>query len=105
MFAERFGSYSIAATLAGTPSFLRLKSVSRKRRLWPPPLWRVVMRPLLLRPPVFLTELVRLFSGFERVTSSKPDTVIQRRPGLVGLNFFRAIRPEPPRRSRSRRLP
>jgi hypothetical protein len=49
------------------------------------------MRPLLLRPPVFLTELVRLFSGFERVTSSKPETVIQRRPGDVGLNFFRAI--------------
>ena len=55
MFAERFGSYSIAATFAGTPSFVRLKSISRKRRLCPPPLWRVVMRPLLLRPPVFLT--------------------------------------------------
>ena len=41
----------------------------------------------------------------ERVTSSKPDTVIQRRPGLVGLNFLRATRPEPLRRSRSRRLP
>jgi hypothetical protein len=31
---------------------------------------------------------VRLFSGFERVTSSKPETVMNRRPGLVGLNFF-----------------
>jgi hypothetical protein len=29
MFAERFGSYSIAATLAGTLSFVRLKSISR----------------------------------------------------------------------------
>ncbi len=29
MFAERFGSYSIAATFAGTPSFVRLKSIWR----------------------------------------------------------------------------
>ena len=33
MRAERFGSYSIAATLAGMPSFVRLKSMIRKRRL------------------------------------------------------------------------
>jgi hypothetical protein len=26
---ERFGSYSIAATFAGTPSFTRLKSMTR----------------------------------------------------------------------------
>ena len=83
MFAERFGSYSIAATFAGTPSFVRLKSIMRKRRLWPPPWWRVVMRPLLFRPPRFLTGPVRLFSGFERVTSSNPETVMNRRPGLT----------------------
>jgi hypothetical protein len=29
MFADRFGSYSIAATFAGTPSITRLKSISR----------------------------------------------------------------------------
>ncbi len=29
MRAERFGSYSIDATLAGTPSFVRLKSILR----------------------------------------------------------------------------
>jgi hypothetical protein len=29
MRAERFGSYSIAATLAGTPSLRRLKSIAR----------------------------------------------------------------------------
>ncbi len=29
MYAERFGSYSIAATLAGTPSLVRLKSILR----------------------------------------------------------------------------
>jgi hypothetical protein len=29
MRAERFGSYSIAATFAGTPSLRRLKSITR----------------------------------------------------------------------------
>ena len=29
MRADRFGSYSIAATFAGTPSFVRLKSITR----------------------------------------------------------------------------
>jgi hypothetical protein len=34
---------------------------------------------------------VRLFSGFDRVTSSNFETVMKRRPGEVGLNFLRAI--------------
>ena len=42
---ERFGSYSMAATLAGTPSLVRLKSMMRYWRLWPPPRWRAVLRP------------------------------------------------------------
>ena len=29
MRADRFGSYSIAATFAGMPSFVRLKSITR----------------------------------------------------------------------------
>jgi len=29
MWAERFGSYSIAATFAGIPSLVRLKSILR----------------------------------------------------------------------------
>ena len=41
----RFGSYSMAATLAGTPSLTRLKSMRRYWRLWPPPRWRAVLRP------------------------------------------------------------
>ena len=40
MRALRFGSYSIAATFAGTPSLFRLKSTRRYRCLWPPPRWR-----------------------------------------------------------------
>src|SRR3954469_17530140 len=85
MRAERFGSYSIAATLAGTPSLTRLKSMIRKRRLWPTPWWRVVIRPLLLRPPFFVTGSSRLFSGFDFVISANAGTVMKRRPALVGL--------------------
>src|SRR3954454_6313838 len=99
MRAERFGSYSIAATFAGTPSFRRLKSMTRYRRLWPPPWWRVVTRPLLLRPHFFVTGSSKLFSGFVFVTSSKVDTDMKRRPGLVGLYLRIGIRAEPPRRS------
>ena len=43
MRAVRFGSYSIAATFAGTPSLSRRQSMMRNRRLWPPPTCRVVM--------------------------------------------------------------
>src|SRR3954453_23627727 len=101
MRAERFGSYSIAATLAGTPSLTRLKSMMRYWRLWPPPWWRVVMRPLLLRPPVLLSGSTSDFSGAFLVTSSNEETAMKRRPGLVGLYFLTAIRLGPPRRSRS----
>ncbi len=105
MRADRFGSYSIAATFAGTPSFVRLKSIVRKRRLWPPPWWRVVMRPRLFRPPFFVSGSRSDFSGSDFVMSSKPETAMKRRPGLVGLYFFSAIRRRLPRRSRSRGLP
>src|SRR3954470_1597608 len=46
------------------------------------------MRPLLFRPPVFLTGSSRLFSGSFFVTSSNVETDMKRRPGLVGLNFL-----------------
>src|SRR5215211_5555422 len=85
MFAERFGSYSIAATFAGTPSFVRLKSITRYRRLWPPPWWRVVTRPALLRPPFLVTGSSSDFSGVDFVTSSKVETVMKRLPADVGL--------------------
>ena len=45
------------------------------------------MRPWLLRPPFFVTGSVRLFSGSDFVTSSNVETVMKRRPGLVGLNL------------------
>src|SRR5919204_1026913 len=104
MRAERFGSYSIAATFAGTPSLRRLKSMTRYRRLCPPPWWRVVTRPLTLRPPVFFTGAVSDFSGSDFVISSNEDTDMKRLPGLVGLYFLSAIRLELLGRSGSRRL-
>src|SRR3954454_14645770 len=91
MYAVRFGSYSIAATRAGTPSFWRLKSILRYRRLAPPPRWREVMRPCVLRPPDFLSPSVSAFSGSFLVTSARSDHVAKRLPGLVGLWRFTAM--------------
>src|SRR4051794_14055127 len=86
MRAVRFGSYSMCATLAGTPSLsTRLKSISRYCRLWPPPWCRVVIRPWTLRPPFLGSGASRDFSGVDRVISAKSATLEPRRPGVVGL--------------------
>src|SRR6266542_238061 len=86
MRAVRFGSYSICATLAGTPSLsCRRKSINRYARLWPPPWCRVVMRPALLRPPLLCRGRTSDFSGSSRVTSTKSAWLAPRRPGVVGL--------------------
>src|SRR5919112_2364765 len=86
MRAVRFGSYSMCATLAGTPSLsLRRKSISRYCRLWPPPWCRVVMRPWTLRPPFLGSGTSSDFSGVDRVISAKSETLEPRRPGVVGL--------------------
>src|SRR6266511_1861823 len=95
MRALRFGSYSIDATLAGTPSLSRRKSMTRYFCLWPPPRWREVIRPYELRPPVFGLCSVSDFSGRSRVTSAKSETVWNRRPGLVGLRLRIGMRLAP----------
>jgi len=83
MRAVRLGSYSMAATLAGMLALSRRrKSMMRYRRLCPPPRKRLVMRPWLLRPPVFLMGAVRLFSGLVLVISEKSATVMKRRDGV-----------------------
>jgi hypothetical protein len=74
MRAVRLGSYSTVATLAGMPILSRLKSMIRYRCLWPPPRKRLVMRPLLLRPPVDVWCSVSERSGVDRVTSLKSLT-------------------------------
>src|SRR3954471_23732651 len=91
MRALRFGSYSIAATLAGTPSLFRLKSTMRYCCLWPPPRWRDVLRPYELRPPVRGLGASSDFSGLSLLIAEKSETVWKRRPGLVGLRLRRGI--------------
>src|ERR1700682_4263832 len=88
----RLGSYSIAATLPGTLSLSLLKSTMRYCFLWPPPWWRTVIEPLLLRPAFLDSLTINDFSGFlPLVTSLNVDTLMKRRPGLVGLYFLTAI--------------
>src|SRR5437588_1223225 len=100
----RFGSYSIATTVAGTPSLRRLKSISRYIRLWPPPRNRLVMMPWLLRPPFFLARTKSDFSGFFflSVRSEKSLTEPWRRPLEVGLYCRMPILVIPPRPRRRR---
>src|SRR5436190_23080786 len=96
MYDDRFGSYSIAATFAGTPSLrLRLKSIRRYRRLAPPPRWRAVLRPLALRPPDFVSPSTSDFSGDFFVISAKSAYETNRRPGDVGFGLRMGIRDRP----------
>src|SRR5215207_9301136 len=46
---------------------------------------RVVILPVLFRPPVFGLGTSSDFSGVERVSSTKSATLAPRRPGVVGL--------------------
>src|SRR4051812_31036570 len=87
MRAERFGSYSISRTVAGVAYLLRLKSMMRYFRLWPPPRRRVEMWPWLSRPPDFLRGSVSDFSGVLRVISAKSETLRKRVPLVTGLNW------------------
>src|SRR5579871_4509159 len=103
MRADRFGSYSMAMTLPGMPILLRFQSTMRYRRLCPPPRWRVVIRPLLLRPAVFFSGSVSERSGRVLVTSSKVATDMPRRPGEVGLYVLTGI--TRPRRGQAADLP
>src|SRR5450756_1027158 len=82
----RFGSYSMCATLAGTPSLsCRLKSIRRYARLCPPPWCRAVTRPCTFRPPLLCSGRTSDFSGSLRVISEKSEPLAPRRPGVVGL--------------------
>src|SRR5215469_6562166 len=86
MRAVRFGSYSMCATLAGTPSLsCRRKSISRYARLCPPPWCRAVTRPWTFRPPLLCSGRTSDFSGSLRVISEKSEPLAPRRPGVVGL--------------------
>src|SRR5438445_11550342 len=84
MRALRLGSYSMWAALGGPASLLRRKSTTRYRRLVPPPWWRAVIRPCVFRPALLRPLATRDFSGVDRVSSSKVDTLAPRLPGVVG---------------------
>src|ERR1700745_1678559 len=63
-----FGSYSMCATLAGTPSC-----------------GGAVARPCTFRPPLLCSGTTSDFSGSLRVISEKSEPLAPRRPGVVGL--------------------
>ena len=89
MRAERFGSYSIAATVAGTPSLSRLKSIDAVAPLVAAAAMAHVMRPRLLRPPDFAQRRERAPArASPSVISAKSKPVWKRRPGDVGLYWI-----------------
>src|SRR5690625_7822632 len=75
--------------------------MTRYARLCPPPLCRVVIRPVLLRPPLLDSGRTSDFSGSERVISTKSATLAPRRPGDVGLYLRIAMGVDPQSRQRS----
>src|SRR3989344_4376334 len=83
------GSYSIEAMRAGISFLSNLKSTSRNLRLWPPPRWRIVIRPNAFLPPVELLPFIRDFCGFapERIFLYS-IRLMPRVPGDVGLSCF-----------------
>src|SRR5580693_8632016 len=91
MRAERFGSYSIAATFAGIPVFSRRKSTLRYFCAWPPPRCHDVISPCEFRPPVRFCTSTSDFSGVCLVISLLSSMVRKRRDGVYGLNVFIAI--------------
>ena len=91
MRAERLGSYSMVATLPGTPYFSRLKSIRRIFCLCPPPWWRIVRSPELRRPPVRLRVVTSGLCGVSVVRSSVASDVWNRSVGVIGLYVLIAI--------------
>src|ERR1700690_2405736 len=85
MRAERLGSYSMVATLPGTPYFSRLKSIKRSFCLCPPPWWRMVRSPELRRPPVRCLTTRSGLCGVSVVRSSLTSEVWKRSVGVTGL--------------------
>ena len=80
--AERFGSYSIAVTFPGIPNLLRRKSTFRYMRLWPPPRYRVVTWPWLLRPPCERNGSRSDSSGAFFVISAKSENGTEKRGNI-----------------------
>src|SRR5215468_928495 len=91
MWPVRFGSYSSRSTMPVMPSLSRLKSTRRYFWRVPPPWWRVVMRPTLLRPPVLLWCAVSARRGPPLYRCERSTLTIARVPGVRGLYLIRAM--------------
>src|SRR5688572_13873382 len=91
MWALRFGSYSRRSILAAMPSLSRRKSIMRRWCLWPPPWWRVDMRPWLLRPLPRDCGTSSGQCGSPLCNSGVTTLTRARRPGEVGFTFTRGI--------------
>src|ERR1700681_859765 len=91
MFALRFGSYSMAATFAGTPTLSRRKSTWRYCFLCPPPRCQTTISPWLFRPPERFFGSSNAFSGSCLVIWLLSTTVINRRDAVYGLKLFSPI--------------
>ena len=86
MRALRLGSYSMAATLAGTPSLFRLKSMMPVLLLVAATAVAGRLAAVAVAPaggPAWGPSSD--FSGRSRVISAKSETVWKRRPGAGGL--------------------
>src|SRR6266481_3926581 len=91
MLELRLGSYSMAATFAGTPVLSRRKSTWRYCFLCPPPRCHTAISPWLLRPPERFFGSSRAFSGSCLVIWLLSTTVINRREAVYGLKLFSPI--------------
>src|SRR5271165_289333 len=91
MKAVRLGSYSRRSTVAGISSLARLKSTVRKRFLLPPPRQRMVIRPVLLRPPLPRRPSVNALTGLPFHSPLRSTMTSSRCDGVVGLKVFNAI--------------
>src|SRR5262249_37153176 len=91
MKADRLGSYSSRSTVAATLNLRRLKSIRRRRCLWPPPMWWLVMWPWLLRPPDFFLPTVSDFTGSPSHRTVRSTMNSRRNDGVIGLKLFRAM--------------
>jgi hypothetical protein len=56
-------------------------------------MYRMVIFPVLFRPPDFFKDFTKDFSGVDLVISPKSGAILNRWPGVIGLIFFIPIIP------------
>src|SRR6516225_4113326 len=91
MKAVRLGSYSRRSTVAVISNLARLKSMIRYRLLLPLPRQRIVIRPVLLRPPLPRRPSVNALTGLPFHSPLRSMMTSCRWDGVVGLKVFNAI--------------